>query len=284
VTMNSISGFSNTVSCGLSGQPAGVTFNFAPATLTGSGSTVLNITTATTTTPGTYTLTINATDGTITHTIPVTLVITPAGDFQMSTSIASQTVNPGFNTSYGITVTSLNGFSGSVALSISGLPSGATATFNPGTIGGAGTSSLAIATSPSTPAGVYNMVVTGTSGAIVHTVGVQLIVNPATPGDFTLTAAPNNGNITIKRHSSGVVTITVTPNNGFNGDVALSVAGAQPPLITATLSPTTITGGSGNSTLTITVANNAKQGTYPLTITGTSGNLSHAIFVNLTVN
>ena len=281
VTLNPISGYSGTVTFSASGMPAGVTASFNPVNLTGSGSTALNISTAFTTTPGTYPLTITGTDGTLTHTTSVTLVITPAGDFQMSTTIASQTVNPGQNTGYGITITSLNGFSGTVSLSLSGLPAGATAAFTPGSITGAGTSNLAITTSVATPAGVYNMTVTGTSGAIIHTVGVQLIVNPATPGDFSLSASP--ANITIKRHSSGSDTITVTPSNGFNGNVSLSVSNV-PALVTATLNPTTVNGGSGSSVLSLTVANNAKQGNYQLIITGTSGSLVHTIAVNLTIN
>jgi Pro-kumamolisin, activation domain len=297
VTLNSISGYSGTVSFGLSGQPTGVNFTFAPPSVTASGSTVLNITTAVSTTPGTYTLVINATDTVITHTIPVTLVVTPAGDFQMSATPASQTVNPGINTSYGITISSLNGFSGPVALSISGLPTGATATFNPGSIVGAGTSSLAISTLTSTPAGVYNMIVTGTSGAIVHTVGVQLIVNPATPGDFTLSTNAANGNITVKRSNNTTLvggkkitgtqaslTITVTPNNGFNGNVSLSVSGFPSGVTDEGLSQSTITGGSGSSTESFAVSGSAKQGTYPITITGTSGGIVHTTIVNLTIN
>jgi hypothetical protein len=292
ITLNPISGYSGTVTFGLSGQPAGVSFNFAPPTLTGSGSTVLNISTATSTVPGNYPLTINASDGTLTHTVSVTLVVTPAGDFQMSTSIASQTVNPGQSTGYGITVTSLNGFSGSVALTISGLPAGATATFNPGSIVGAGTSSLAVSTTAATPAGVYNMIVTGTSGSIVHTVGVQLIVNPATPGDFSLSSSAGNG-ITVKRSNNKTgnitgtqaqFTITVTPNNGFNGNVALSVSGFPTGVTDLGISPNTVTGGSGSATESFAVSGSARQGTYPITITGTSGNLVHAITVNLTIN
>ena len=284
ITLNPISGYSGTVTFGLSGQPAGVSFNFAPPTLTGSGSTVLNITTATSTVPGTYPLTINASDGTLTHTTSVTLVVTPAGDFQMSSSIASQTVNPGQNTGFGITISSLNGFSGTVNLSISGLPAGATGTFNPGSITGAGTASLAITTSVATPAGVYNMIVTGTSGAIVHTVGVQLIVNQATPGDFSLSTNALNGNLTVKRSKSGSFTITVTPSNGFNGNVALSVSGFPANVNNIVLAPTTVTGGSGSATESFSVTGQAKQGTYPLTVTGTSGSLVHTITVNLIIN
>jgi hypothetical protein len=164
------------------------------------------------------------------------------------------------------------------------LPTGATATFNPGSVVGAGNSSLTIATSPSTPAGVYNMVVTGTSGAIVHTVGVQLIVNPATPGDFALSTNAINGSFTVKRSKNGSLTITVTPSNGFNGNVALGVTGFPSGVSNVVLAPTTINGGSGSASLTFTVSGQAKQGTYPLTITGTSGNLVHTIAVNLVIN
>ncbi|HZS25687.1 MAG TPA: hypothetical protein VFB76_00535, partial [Candidatus Angelobacter sp.] len=293
ITLNPISGYSGTVTFGLSGQPAGVSFNFAPPTLTGSGSTVLNITTATSTVPGTYPLIINASDGTLTHTTAVTLVVTPAGDFQMIASIASQTVNPGQNTGFGITISSINGFSGTVNLSLSGLPSGATGIFNPGSITGAGTASLAITTSVATPAGVYNMIVTGTSGAIVHTVGIQLIVNPTTPGDFALSTNALNGDITVKRSNNKTgnitgtrasLTITVTPSNGFNGNVALSVSGLPAGVTDLGISPNTVIGGSGSATESFAVSGSAKQGTYPITINATSGSLVHTITVNLIIN
>jgi hypothetical protein len=259
--------------------PAGVSATFNPASLVNSGSTALNISAALSTTPGTYTLTITGSDTILSHSTSVALVITPAGDFSLSTNIASQTVLPGQNTSYGISVSSINGFSGSVALSIGGVPAGATATFNPGSITGAGISSLAITTSTTTPAGVYNMIVTGTSGAIVHTVGVQLIVNPATPGDFNLIAP----DITIKRGKTANETVTVTSSNGFTGTVDLGLTGV-PAGVTATLSPTSVAGGSGSATIKISVTNSMKQGAYPITITGTSGSLVHSIAFTLTVN
>jgi uncharacterized membrane protein len=136
------------------------------------------------------------------------------------------------------------------------------------------------------------MIVTGTSGSIVHTVGVQLIVNPATPGDFSLSTNVPNG-ITVKRSNNKTgnitgtqasFTITVAPNNGFNGNVALSVSGFPAGVTDEGLSKTTITGGSGSSTESFAVSGSAKQGTYPITITGTSGSLVHTITVNLTIN
>lgn len=280
VSLTPLAGYAGTVSFSVSGLPAGVSATFNPASLTNSGSTALNLSTSISTTPGTYTLTITGSDGTLTHSTQVTLVITAAGDFSMNASIASQTVLPGQNTGYGISVSSINGFTGVVVLSVSGIPAGATGTLTPSSITGAGNSNLAVTTASTTPPGVYNLVVTGTSGAIVHSVTVQLIVNPATPGDFNLNVV---GGITVKRGKTGSVTVSVAGTNGFNGNVNLGLTGL-PSGATGTLNPTTVNGGNGNSTLTFTIANNAKQGNYPITITGTSGNLVHSVNVVLTIN
>jgi pseudomonalisin len=280
ITLTPLAGYTGTVSFAVSGLPAGATGSFNPVSLITSGSTALNIATATTTIPGTYALTITGSDGVLTHTTSVTLVITPAGDFSLSSTIASQTVTQGQNTGYGINVTSINGFSGTVALSISGLPTDATGTFNPGSITGAGTANLSVTTASTTPAGTYNLVITGTSGAIVHSITVQLIVNPTIPADFSLSSSPA---ITVKRGKTGSQPVTVTGSNGFTGTVSLAITGV-PSGVTATLNPTSIAGGSGSSTLTLSVSNQMKQGNYPMTITGTSGALIHSISVVLTVN
>jgi serine protease AprX len=45
-------------------------------------------------------------------------------------------------------------------------------------VGGSGSSTLTVAPSSSTPPGTYELIVTGTSGALSHRDGVPLIVNP----------------------------------------------------------------------------------------------------------
>ncbi len=52
-------------------------------------------------------------------------------DFALSVTPSSATVIAGQNTAYTVTVASLAGFSGNVTLSVSGLPSAATASFAP---------------------------------------------------------------------------------------------------------------------------------------------------------
>ncbi|MGD0735571.1 MAG: choice-of-anchor D domain-containing protein [Terracidiphilus sp.] len=82
------------------------------------------------------------------------VVNVPPGDFSISASPGSQTVNAGATANYTVTVNSINSFSNSVALSVTGYPSGSTVTFSPPQINpgdGPVTSTLAIVT----PAGLF---------------------------------------------------------------------------------------------------------------------------------
>jgi hypothetical protein len=205
----------------------------------------------------------------------------PAGpNFSITASPASQTVTAGAGTSYTATVAASGGFTGVVNFSVSGLPSGASASFNPTSVSGSGSSTLSVTTSTSTPAGTYTLTVTGTSGSLVHSTTVRLVVNPVggTP-DFTISVSPASRTVT--RGNSTTYTVTIGAVNGFSGTVNLSVTG-QGSRVTATFSPTSVTG-SGTSTLTVRVNRNATRGTRTLTITGVSGSLSHSTTATLVI-
>jgi hypothetical protein len=95
----------------------------------------------------------------------------PTPDFTLTVS-APQTVTRGTSSVYTVTVTGVNGFSGQVKLTTSGLPGGAgapTVSLNPTTVNGSGTSTLTISTKSNTKTGTYNVTVTGTSGGLKHT-------------------------------------------------------------------------------------------------------------------
>jgi subtilase family serine protease len=200
-------------------------------------------------------------------------------DFALSATPGSQTVTPGNGASYVVTLSSLAGFNGAVTLSASGLPSGASANFSPGSVNGSGSSSLTVTTSASTPAGTYTITITGTSGALLHTTTVTLVVG--TP-DFSLSASPASR--TVRHGRRTTYTVLVTPSGGFAGAVTLSVNGLSGGA-TASFSPTSINT-SGASTMTIRTTSNATRGTFSLTITGTSGSpaLTHTTAVSLIVN
>ena len=197
-------------------------------------------------------------------------------DYSLSASPASQTVAPGASTSYTVTVTPSGGFNGTVTFSVSGLPAGAGASFNPASVNTSGSSTMNVTTSASTPVGSYPLTITGTSGTLSHTTSVTLVVANAN-ANFTLSATPASQSA--PRGGTTTYTVTVTPSGGFNGTVSFAVSGL-PSGATASFNPTTVTG-SGSTTMTVAVGRT--RGTFPLTITGTSGALSHTASVSLTV-
>ena len=283
-TVTPSSGYSGTVTFSVSGLPAGATGTFTPGSVTTSGSSTLGITTTTAVAAGTYPLTITGTDGTITHTASVSLVVSApvVGDFSVGATPASQTVQAGNATTYTATITPSGGFTGTVNLSASGLPAGASASFAPTSVtGGSGSSTLTVSTTSATAAGTYTLTITGTSGALTHSTTVTLVVTAPPPApNFSIAATP--ASLNVRRGTSGSYTVTVTALNGFTGTVNLTVSGV-PNRVTATFNPASITS-SGTSTLTITAANNAPKNPVTLTITGTSGTLTHSTTVTLTVN
>jgi len=229
---------------------------------------------------GTYTATLTVTDNAnLTDPNPPTRKVTvnPAPDFAISSSPSSRSTVQGGNVPYTVSVSALNGFTDTVNLSVSGLPSGAAAAFNPASISMSGSSTLTITTAANTPTGTFTLTVTGTSASRTHSTSATLIVTSA--ADFSLSAS--NSTLQIVRGGTSPDTITVSALRGFTGAVSLSVSGV-PARVTATFSTTTVTS-SGSSTLTVHVGRRARTGTYTMRVTGTSGNLSHSIPVTLVV-
>jgi hypothetical protein len=198
-------------------------------------------------------------------------------DYAVTASPASQSVVEGAGTSYTATVTPSGGFTGTVTFSVSGLPAGAAAAFNPTSVAGSGSSTMNVTTRSTTPTGSYALTITGTSGALSHTASVTLVVTaPVTP-DFSLSASPASQSVVEGAGTS--YTVTITPSGGFTGSVTLSASGL-PAGAAASFAPNPAT---STSTMTVTTATTTPAGTYPLTITGVSGTLSHTASVTLVV-
>jgi hypothetical protein len=279
ITVGPINGFNGSVSLAASGLPAGVTASFNPASTTGTST--LTLSASGTATTGTTTVTITGTSGSLSHTTTLMLTVNApvAGDFAISATPASATVTAGGSTSYSATVAGSGGFAGSVGFSVSGLPTGASASFNPTSVTGSGSSAMSVSTSTSTPPGTYTLTITGTSGSLVHSTTVTLVVNPAPNPNFSVSDSPTS--ITVTRGTTGNTTVTIGAINGFTGTVSLSVSG-QGSRVTPAFSPTSVTG-SGTSTLSVRVSNRATRGTRTLTITGTSGSLVHSTTLTLII-
>jgi hypothetical protein len=227
-------------------------------------------------TPGTYTATFTVTDNAgLTDPNPPTRTITVQPDFSLTATPASRTIVQGAGTTYTATVTGTTGFSGTVSLSVSGLPAGASASFSPASISTSGSSSLSASTSTSTPPGSYPLTVTATSGSLTHTIGVTLVVS----ADFSVSVTPSN--VTVARGSSANYTVTVSPGTGFAGTVSLSVSGL-PRRASVTFSPASIAT-SGSSTLHVSTNRKSPSGTFTMTISAASGGVTHTAQVKLTL-
>jgi Abnormal spindle-like microcephaly-assoc'd, ASPM-SPD-2-Hydin len=146
-----------------------------------------------------------------------------AQNFSLSANPTSVTITQGSSGTSTITITPSNGFSGSVTLSASGLPSGVTALFNPNP---ATTSSLLTLTASATAAtGTSPLTISGTSGSLTNTTPLSLTVNPVTSA--TLIASPSSvsfGNVVVGRPKKQVVTLTNTGITTLNiGPITLTV-------------------------------------------------------------
>jgi hypothetical protein len=165
-------------------------------------------------------------------------------DFSVAVSPVSQTVTVSQSTSYTVDVSAINGFSGGVALSTGSLPAGVTASFNPASVTGSGTSTLTLSTSASTPVGSFSISISGTSGATTHSTTASLTTVHVSP--VCVTASGNNtfnnssfpsqsGTFTTTfdmTPSSGAISAVIgishgvqTNNTGFANIVALSTTG-----------------------------------------------------------
>ena len=215
----SVSGsFNSAISLSASGLPTGASVSFSPSSIAapGAGSSTATITAGSSTPTGTYTVTISGTGGGTTHTTSVSLTVTAAAapDFSISDSPSSLSVVQGAAGSSTVTTTVSGGFNAAVALTASGLPTGASASFSPSSIAapGSGNSTATITVGATTAPGTYAITITGTGGGKTHTTSLSLTVTTAGGGG---TEAVTDG---------GFESATVTGNSapGWTGTTNIS--------------------------------------------------------------
>jgi hypothetical protein len=181
-TLGSLNGFSSAVSLDCLNLPGGVTCSYSPNPVTpppnGSANSALTVAVGGGVAVGTYNFQARGTSGALVRTFNMTLEVTGAGgDFTLSTAPPSQTVQRGQSTSYTVTVTPTGGFNGTVTFSARDLPRGVSASFNPPEVVGGGSSVVTVTTLKKTPRGTHTLTFVGTSGSLIRTTTVQLVVN-----------------------------------------------------------------------------------------------------------
>ena len=253
------------VALSVTGAPAGVTATFAPPTIAapGSGSATLRIVTTVTTKPGTYSFTITGTGGSESATLAIPITI-GAPTFLLVPS--QTTLNLGAAASAKVTVitTAQTGFSSALALTLSGVPGGVTATLSATSVAAPGSGSLFlnVSNASATP-GNYWLTITGTGGGRTVTATVALCIPTYTvtsPAGFYSTSP--GGTVTIP--------VTVTPQTGFNSTIGLYLPAYLPSGVTTSFSPSATVSGSAPSTTTLTlnVAKSVPVGAYYFAVNG----------------
>ena len=274
-------GFQSAVALSVSGQPAGVTAGFARASIPspGSGGSTLTLNVGGSAAAGVYNLTITATGGGLTSTQTFSLTVVMPG-LSLTASAAGATVSAGGSAALMLTTAVSGGFLSAVALSLSSLPAGVTASFAPSSIAspGSGSSTLTLNVSSSAAAGVYNLTITASGGGLTR---VQPFMLSVVVPSLTLTASATSA--TVLAGGSTAITLNTAVAGGFHSAVGLSVSGL-PAGVTASFAPASIPSpGSGGSTLTLKVGSSAAAGVYNLTITASGGGLTRVQSFNLTV-
>ncbi len=261
ISLAAVNGFTGVASLATNSTSCTV----SPTSVTGSGSSTLS---CTFTMASTVHVGVTGASGSLSHSVTVTYVVR---DFGISAS-SPATVNEGSSTTSTITVTYMNGFAGTVALTDI-VPSGLTCgSISPSSVTGSGSATVSCS---GTLAGSYVLTITGTSGSLIHSTSATFAF-----AGFTVTATSPSGNV----GSSITSTITVLAVNGFSGTVSLTDTLASG-LTCGAISPSSITG-SGTATLSCSSTSTTN---YSVTIRGTSGSLSHSAttvfaFTNFTLS
>jgi hypothetical protein len=159
-------GLSTPVTLSASTPPSGVSIGFSPNNTTASSST-MTVTTSTGTPLGSFNVQITAVDGVFVRSLVVTVTVQPTGNFAVVASPNPQVLVPGSSNAIDVTLVRSSGFNGSIAMSVTGLPSGVTASFNPSSTTG-NTSTLTLTATSAVALGDSSITITGTSGTIVN--------------------------------------------------------------------------------------------------------------------
>lgn len=192
------------------------------------------------------------------------------------------TVEQGESGTVGVTVSRRSGYPGAIALAVTGLPAGVTASFEPASVTTGSSSTLTLEVAADAVEGTYPLTVTASGSGLASQSASLALTITAAPSTPVIGVTLGTGALSLVQGQSDVLSVAVSSGGGFSGSVALAVTGA-PAGVTATVTPTSVAG-AGASSLTISAAASAAPGTYTIIVTGTgTGVASAADSLTLTV-
>ncbi len=242
--------------------------------------------------PGYYYIDIAASIGSITHDAFVSIQVT-GPDFSIFSNPGSLILQKGTSGTSSVFLNSLDGFNGTVTVTLSSFdlnatPANSTVTLSPG---GTASITITIQAPQATQPGSYYIQIVATSGALSHF--TQVFVQVIGP-DFSIQANP--AQLFIHAGESGQSTILLTSLNGFSGNITLTSSyfyiiggpnatfGSSP--INVTLSPAAVTltpGGTSSVILDVTSSPVATPQNFTIYISATGNNVTRftSVFVSI---
>jgi len=199
----------------------------------------------------------------------------------------AQSIGAGQSAVFNFSVTPVGAaFTNAVSLSCAALPANSTCSFAPSTLTPGSNATavvLTIATSATSPLGVYSVVVTGVSGSLSHSTTLPLTLGSsfqlAIAQAFSSSADPG---------SQQTAKISLTPN--YTGAVNAICDASTLPGTQCTISPSNpiaISGSPITVTVLVNIATDAAPGTYTINVdvqdAGPSGIPAHSVALPITV-
>ena len=219
----SLNGFNNATALNVSMPANGtgvLTLLLNPTVLTpvaaGKANSTLTVSAGDSALTGNYVTTITATTGTKTHSIQLTVVISPVPDFAITASPSSMVVSRGGTSVDNLTLTSRYGFVGNVSLTVTapfaflGVAGGVSPLFLANSK--SNSTLFAVSTGNATAVGTYSITVTGTSGSVSRSIQIQVNVTSVFSGLESLSlegSSFNSGtNLTLFIRNRGTSSVT----------------------------------------------------------------------------
>jgi MYXO-CTERM domain-containing protein len=264
-------GVAETVTLTTSDLPPGFTASFNPATVTAGASATLTLTVSTSAAGGTMSFDVIGTASSGTRRAQASVMV--SNDFSLRVTPATQTAAGGTAT-FAIETGLTSGSAETVALTVSGLPAGVTASFSPASVQAGQRATLTLTVAAGTPGGTTAFTVTGTSASATHGAGASLVI----ANDFSLALSPSTQSIGV----GGTATFTVRTEVTSGSAESLTLAIGQLPLgVTASFGTATLQSG-GSTTLTLTAATSVTPDIVTVRVTAT-GTAQHTAEARLTI-
>ncbi len=268
-------GFNSPISLSVTGQPDGLSVNLAPNSFPapgdGSSSATLNVDPSTV--PGTYTITLTGTGGSVTHSATFIVVVLAPPVLSASASPTALTIYQGGNNTVTITTSTAGSFNDAVTLGAGGTVPGISWSFSPSSIvaPGNGSSTLTIAVASTMAPGTYSIGVVASGDGLASTMEIPLTVVPPpafnsisvgssstlVPFVFTFASAVTLGSTSVLTQGAASLDFadaggdTCVPNTSFAAGQTCSVNVIFTPILPGTRTgAVTLTDQNGNLVIT----------------------------------